>query len=162
MILNLINSTLFGQEVKMYSFTEVNEPEITGIKLNDKDLQINNENDIQFAIDFLKECYVDNNAEETAFAKALVGSFIMNPEVLVKAANDKIDKIIEKLSAMKEKLIIKKTYIAPKVEAPKNKMLNIARTYMDEVIDPKGIMTPGEYNKLLAMFTMYSEWVMQR
>lgn len=156
MILNLINSTLFGQEVKMYSFTEVNTPEITGIKLNDKDLQINNENDIQFAIDFLKECYVDNNAEETAFAKALVGSFIMNPDVLVKAANEKIDKIIEKLSKMKENLI-KKTY-----EGPDNKMLNIARAYMDEVIDPKGIMAPAEYNKLLAMFTMYNKWVMQR
>lgn len=156
MILNLINSTLFGQEVKMYSFTEVNTPEITGIKLNDKELQINNENDIQFAIDFLKECYVDNNAEETAFAKALVGSFIMNPDVLVKAANEKIDKIIEKLSKMKENLV-KKT-----CEAPDNKMLNIARAYMDEVIDPKGIMAPAEYNKLLAMFTMYNKWVMQR
>lgn len=161
MILNLINSTLFGQEVKMYSFTEVNEPEITGIKLNDKELQINNENDIQFAIDFLKDCYVDNNAEETAFAKALIGSFIMDPTALVKAANDKIDKIIEMLSTMKMNLI-KAKYIAPKVEVPENKMLNIARTYMDEVIDPKGIMAPGEYNKLLAMFTMYSEWVMQR
>lgn len=156
MILNLINSTLFGQEVKMYSFTEVNTPEITGIKLNDKELQINNENDIQFAIDFLKECYVDNNAEETAFAKALVGSFIMNPDILVKAANEKIDKIIEKLSKMKESLV-KKT-----CESPDNKMLNIARAYMDEVIDPKGIMAPAEYNKLLAMFTMYNKWVMQR
>lgn len=161
MILNLINSTLFGQEVKMYSFTEVNTPEITGITHNDKELQINIENDIQFAIDFLKDCYVDNNAEETAFAKALIGSFIMDPTALVKAANDKIDKIIETLSTMKANLI-KAKYIAPKVEATENKMLNIARTYMDEVIDPKGIMAPAEYNKLLAMFTMYSEWVMKR
>ena len=72
--------------------------------------------------------------------------------------NAKIDKLTSILIGMKNEI----NSAGCNANTDMNKWMNIARRYMDEVIDPNDKMPAAEYNKLLQMFTMYNAWVMKR
>lgn len=160
MIINLRETELFGEMIKLYTFdTDDNGDVITAIYLNEKPLDIKNPENILKTINFLKECYVDTTAPEVTWASAFLGQLINNDSVkIISEANKKLDTVIAILETMYKNIIVVNT----EVPSAENNALNIARHYMDEVIDPKGIMDAVEYNKLLAMFTMYNKWVFNR
>lgn len=161
MIINLVETELFGEIIKLYTFdTDDKGDVITSIYLNEKPLDIKNPEDILKTINFLKECYVDTTMPEVTWVSSFLNSVIKNDsEKLIIEANKKLDTVIAILETMYKNITVVKTEAPTAVE---NNALNIARHYMDEVIDPKGIMDAVEYNKLLSMFAMYSEWVLNR
>lgn len=161
MIINLRETDLFGEMIKLYTFdADDNGDVITAIYLNEKPLDTKNPEDILKTINFLKECYVDTTAPEVTWASAFLGAFINNDSAkIISEANKKLDTVIAILETMYKNITVVNTEVPTTAE---NNALNIARHYMDEVIDPKGIMDAVEYNKLLAMFTMYNKWVFNR
>lgn len=158
MILNLVNTEVFGVDTNIF-FTNDNDVEkITEIVYNDKQLDINSVDDIKFAIDFVEKSKITMDESASRITKALFGSIAIFDTV-----NEVADNIISKLN--KELEILSSNTCSSKTDIGDeraNHSLEIARHYMDEVIDPRGTMPSGEYNKMLAMFTMYNEWVMQR
>jgi hypothetical protein len=154
MILNLIEADVFGP-TRLFLVNESNINGITEINLNDKKLDINNEADIKFAIDFINDCKVDTNNTEYANCKVLFG---VGLDAIIGSLNESADSILNELHILLNKCN-KSTECCCN---QKEKMQNIARHFMDEVIDPNGKMPSDEYNKLLTLFTMYGEWVMRR
>jgi hypothetical protein len=159
MIINLTETELFGEVIKLYTFTENDCENITAIYLNDNPLDVKSPADVKLTIDFLKSCYAEPEGPEILMAAAILGSFIDNSTEIVKNANETLDRIIVRLEKIYDELTNTISKIPTHTE---DNSLNIARHYMDEVIDPKGIMDAVEYNKLLSMFAMYNHWVMNR
>lgn len=158
MILNLVNTEVFGADTNVFFTSENNVEKITEIVYNDKQLDINSVDDIKFAIDFIEKSKITVDESSSRIAKALFGSI-----ALFDTVNEVADSIIAKLNA--ELDILLSNTCSCKKDAGcvcTNNSLEIARHYMDEVIDPHGSMPADEYNKMLAMFRMYNEWVMKR
>ena len=154
MILNLIEANVFGP-TRLFLVNESNINGITEINHNDKKLDINSETDVKFAIDFINDCKVDTNNAEYANCKLLFGVGI---DTIIGSLNESADAILNELNVLLKKFN-KPTDCCSN---QKEKMQNIARHFMDEVIDPNDKMPADEYNKLLTLFTMYGEWVMRR
>jgi superfamily II helicase len=159
MVLNLVNADVFGVDTNVF-FTNDNDVErITEIIHNDKQLNINNVDDIKFAIDFIEKSKIDTNDKLlSTMGKAFFGTTSIFDKV-----NEVADSIISKLND--ELNILLSNTCSCKVDDTceyTSRTLEIARHYMDEVIDPHGTMPALEYNKMLAMFRMYNEWVMKR
>lgn len=159
MVLNLVNADVFGVDTNVF-FTNDNDVErITEIIHNDKQLNINNVDDIKFAIDFIEKSKIDTDDKLlTTMGKAFFGTVSIFDKV-----NEVADSIISKLND--ELNILLSNTCSCKVDDTceyTSRTLEIARRYMDEVIDPHGTMPALEYNKMLAMFRMYNEWVMKR
>lgn len=158
MILNLVNTEVFGADTNVFFTSENNVEKITEILYNDKQLDINSVDDIKFAIDFIEKSKITVDESSSRIAKALFGSI-----ALFDTVNEVADSIIAKLN---DKLdILLSNTCSCKNDAGcvyPSHTLEIARRYMDEVIDPHGTMPATEYNKMLAMFRMYNEWVMKR
>lgn len=158
MILNLVNTEVFGADTNVFFTSDNNIEKITEIVYNDKQLDINNVDDIKFAIDFIEKSKITVDESSSRIAKALFGSI-----ALFDTVNEVADSIIAKLNA--ELDILLSNTCSCKKDAGcvyTSHALEIARRYMDEVIDPHGTMPAAEYNKMLAMFRMYNDWVMKR
>lgn len=159
MVLNLVDTEVFGVDTNVF-FTNDNDVEkITEIIHNDKQLNINSVDDIKFAIDFIEKSKINTDDKLlTTMGKAFFGSVAIFDKV-----NEVADNIISKLND--ELDILLSNTCSCKNDAGCEytpHTLEIARRYMDEVIDPHGTMPSAEYNKMLAMFRMYNEWVMKR
>ena len=159
MVLNLVNTDVFGVDTNVF-FTNDNDVErITEIIHNDKQLNMDSVDDINFAIDFIKKSKIDTDDKLlSTMGKAFFGSVSIFDKV-----NEVADSIISKL--VDELDILLSNTCSCKCDNTcecTSHTLEIARRYMDEVIDPHGTMPAAEYNKMLAMFRMYNDWVMKR
>lgn len=164
MILHLINQKCFGVDTKLFTTSE-NTPDnsaITGITLDGVNQDITDVKVLDMAIEFVNAAKFTDTEEDKAalhFVKNITSIFGINDvDSLVAETNSKIDKIVEILSKMKNEINSAGCDANPDM----NKWMNIARRYMDEVIDPNDKMPAAEYNKMLQMFTMYNAWVMKR
>ena len=107
---------------------------------------------------FIEKSKITVDESSSRIAKALFGSI-----ALFDTVNEVADSIIAKLNA--ELDILLSNTCSCKKDAGcvyTSHALEIARRYMDEVIDPHDTMPAAEYNKMLAMFRMYNDWVMNR
>jgi len=164
MILHLINQKCFGFDTKLFTTTE-NNPDnstITGITLDGVDQDITDVKVLDMAIEFVNDAKITDSEEDKAalhFVKNITSIFGINDvDSLVADTNSKIDNIVEILGKMKNEI----NSAGCDANTDMNKWMNIARRYMDEVIDPNDKMPAAEYNKMLQMFTMYNAWVMKR
>lgn len=164
MILHLINQKCFGFDTKLFTTTE-NNPDnstITGITLDGVDQDITDVKVLDMAIEFVNDAKItDSEEDKTAlhFVKNITGIFgITNVDDIMADNNAKIDKLTSILIGMKNEI----NSAGCNANTDMNKWMNIARRYMDEVIDPNDKMPAAEYNKMLQMFTMYNAWVMKR
>lgn len=164
MILHLINQKCFGLDTKLFTTSE-NTPDnstITGITLDGVNQDITDVKVLDMAIDFVNAAKITDSEEDIAalqFVKNITSIFGINDvDSLVADTNGKIDNIIEILSKMKNEI----NSAGCNANTDMDKWMNIARRYMDEVIDPNDKMPAAEYNKMLQMFTMYNAWVMKR
>lgn len=161
MILHLINQNIFGISTKLFTVTnenDTNDNVITAITLDNAKLDMTKPETFDLAIEYVNDARIGETAEDKEamrYLKDLSNVFgINNIDTIVNDNNDKIDAIINTLTSMKDSLICK--------TSSREKYFNIARRYMDEVIDPNNTMPSSEYNKMLHMFSMYNEWVMNR
>lgn len=164
MILHLINQKCFGCDTKLFTTTEnnTNNEVITEITLDGVKQDITKVSVLDMAIDFINESKITDSEDDKAamyFVKSLTSMFgIANVDDIMADNNAKIDKLTSILTRMKNEL----NSAGCDANIDMNKWMNIARHYMDEVIDPNDKMPAAEYNKMLQMFAMYNAWVMKR
>lgn len=160
MKITLFKTELFNEPVKSYLIDDKDNPVITEvISTTGEKYNLDNEEHLNEIINFLNDCYVEPVAQE--LCTAFFGS-MFNTEELFKGANERLDNIVKQLTNSLEVLKSNQGCNYNDASLKDNKCLDIARRYMDEVIDPSGKMPNSEYNKLLSMFTMYNHWVMNR
>lgn len=190
--LNTYNYLFASSPYKFYAVEQNGNPDIEAIYYLGEELDLNNPESYDLAINFLNDCKGCDreicDAYKSPIAETLLGTtFISNIEKIHDTVNETTDKIIELLAVAYNKLIKRTEVIEPTkcceeclddkycaacqeaeqaseaVEAVSTtRTFYWAQKYMDTVIDPASELTGSEYNTLLAMFTQYGEWILKQ
>lgn len=188
--LNTYDYFFASSPYKFYAVEQNGNPDIEAIYYLGEELDLNNPESYNLAINFLNDCKECDceicDTCKSPIAETLLGStFISNIEKIHDTVNETTDNIIEMLVNTKNALIADDELpckvccscadtdyceacqnaekASEAVEAVSNtRTFHWAQRYMDTVIDPASELTGPEYNTLLAMFTQYGEWILKQ
>lgn len=182
--LSTYNFLFASSPIKYYVVEHNDNPDIEEINYLGEELDLNDPESYDLAIDFLNDCKeYDRKICDACKYPSLLGAFFgSNFNKIYDTINDTADTLIDLLTRKKNTLhtdedLPCKTccscadtdYCKTCQEAEQaSKAVSAtgtchwAQKYMDTVIDPASELSAAEYNTLLAMFTQYGEWLLKQ
>ena len=176
--LDTYDSFFTSAPFKFYAVEENGNPDIEEIYYLGEELDLNDPSSYDLAIDFLNDCKEYDceicDTYKSPILEALLGkSFVSNFEKIYDDMNDETDSVIELLTRAKTELlkrnepskccerckeVEKKT---DKVESVSNTTtFELARKYIETVMDPAGELPDADYNVILTTLTNYGNWIL--
>ena len=191
MVLKLYTYTYFfaSSAFKYYAVEDSDNMDIEKIYYFDEELDLEDPESYDVAIEFLngcKECnYELRDTCDSPIIEALLGiSLVSDLEKINDTINAKTDQIIEALTNAKNELLRKnelaKRYtdgcsctVCPEVEkksdpvkpvepVSNSKTFELARTYIETVMDPAEELPDADYNVILTTLTNYGNWLLKQ
>ena len=191
MVLKLYTYTYFfaSSAFKYYAVEDSDNMDIEKIYYFDEELDLEDPESYDVAIEFLNGCKECNyelcDTCDSPIIEALLGiSLVSDLEKINDTINAKTDQIIEALTNAKNELLRKnelaKRYtdgcsciVCPEVEkesdpvkpvepVSNSKTFELARTYIETVMDPAEELPDADYNVILTTLTNYGNWLLKQ
>ena len=191
MVLKLYTYTYFfaSSAFKYYAVEDNGNSDIEKIYYFDEELDLEDPESYDVAIEFLngcKECnYELRDTCDSPIIEALLGiSLVSDLEKINDTINTKTDQIIEALTNAKNELLRKNELakrltdgcsctVRPEVEkksdpvkpvepVSNSKTFELARTYIETVMDPAEELPDADYNVILTTLTNYGNWLLKQ
>lgn len=191
MVLKLYTYTYFfaSSAFKYYAVEDSDNTDIEKIYYFDEELDLEDPGSYDVAIEFLngcKECnYEFRDTCDSPIIEALLGiSLVSDLEKINDTINTKTDQIIEALTNAKNELLRKNELakrltdgcsrtVCPEVEkesdsvkpvepVSNSKTFELARTYIETVMDPAEELPDADYNVILTTLTNYGNWLLKQ
>ena len=191
MVLKLYTYTYFfaSSAFKYYAVEDNGNSDIEKIYYFDEELDLEDPESYDVAIEFLNGCKECNcelyDTCDSPIIEALLGiSLVSDLEKINDTINTKTDQIIEALTNAKNELLRKneraKRYtggcsctVCPEVEkgsdpvkpvepVSNSKTFELARTYIETVMDPAEELPDADYNVILTTLTNYGNWLLKQ
>lgn len=181
--LNTYDSFFTSAPFKFYAVEENGNPDIEEIYYLGEELDLNDPESYDLAIDFLNDCKEYDceiyDTYKSPILETLLGkSFISNFEKIYDTMNGEIDWIIEVLRITRDGILQskegepikccegckeaeKKTDPVKPVEpVSKTTTFELARKYIETVMDPVSELPDADYNVILTTLTNYGNWIL--
>lgn len=179
--LNTYDSFFTSAPFKFYAVEDNGNPDIEEIYYLGEELDLNDPESYDLAIDFLNDCKEYDceiyDTYKSPILETLLGkSFISNFEKIYDTMNEETDSVIELLSRTKIELlkrnestkcceackeVEKKTDPVKPVEPVSNTTtFELARKYIETVMDPVSELPDADYNVILTTLTNYGNWIL--
>ena len=172
--LNTYDSFFTSAPFKFYAVEENGNPDIEEIYYLGEELDLNDPKSYDLAIDFLKDCKeYDCEIYHTYIFGVLDTLLGESLEKIYDTINEETDSVIELLTKAKTELlkrneptkcckacqeVEKKT---DKVESVSNTTtFELARKYIETVMDPVSELPDADYNVILTTLTNYGNWIL--
>ena len=191
MVLKLYTYTYFfaSSAFKYYAVEDSDNMDIEKIYYFDEELDLEDPESYDVAIEFLngcKECnYELRDTCDSPIIEALLGiSLVSDLEKINDTINTKTGQIIEALTNAKNELLRKNELakrltdgcsrtVCPEVEkesdpvkpvepVSNSKTFELARTYIETVMDPAEELPDADYNVILTTLTNYGNWLLKQ
>ena len=175
MVLKLNTYDMFftSAPFKFYAVEENDNPDIEKIYYLGEELDLNDPKSYDLAIDFLNECKeYDCEIYDTCifgFLDTLLGESFKK---IYDAMNEETDSVIEAVAKAKTELLKRKEptkccerckEVEKKTEPVSNTMtFELARKYIETVMDPASELPDADYNVILTTLTNYGNWVLKQ
>ena len=181
--LDTYDSFFTSAPFKFYAVEENDNPDIEEIYYLGEELDLNDPESYDLAIDFLNDCKEYDceicDTYKSPILEALLGkSFVSNFESIYDTLNEETDSVIDLLTRTKTKLlkrnestkycdacqeVEKKTDPVKPVESVINTTtFKLARKYIETVMDPASELPDADYNVILTTLTNYGNWLLKQ
>ena len=179
--LNTYDSFFTSAPFNFYAVEENDNTDIEEIYYLGEELDLNDPESYDLAIDFLNDCKEYDceiyDTYKSPILETLLGkSFISNFEKIYDTLNEETESIIELLTSTKIELlkrnepskccegckeVEKKTDPVKPVEPVSNTTtFELARKYIETVMDPASELPDADYNVILTTLTNYGNWLL--
>ena len=175
--LNTYDSFFTSAPCKFYAVEENDNPDIEEIYYLGEELDLNDPKSYDLAIDFLNDCKEYDceicDTYKSPILETLLGkSFISNFEKIYDTMNEETDSVIELVTKAKTELLKRNEptkccegckEVEKKTEPVSNTMtFELARKYIETVMDPAEELPDADYNVILTTLTNYGNWVLKQ
>ena len=177
--LNTYDGFFTSAPFKFYTVEENDNPDIEKIYYLGEELDLNDPKSYDLAINFLNDCKEhDCEIYDTCIFGVLDTLLGESFKKIYDAMNDEIDSFIGLLTRTKTELlkrnestkcceackeVEKKTDTTKRVEPVSNTMtFELARKYIETVMDPASELPDADYNVILTTLTNYGNWVLKQ
>ena len=175
--LNTYDSFFTSAPCKFYAVEENDNPDIEEIYYLGEELDLNDPESYDLAIDFLNDCKEYDceicDTYKSPILETLLGkSFISNFEKIYDTMNEETDSVIELVTKAKTELLKRNEptkrcegckEVEKKTEPVSNTMtFELARKYIETVMDPASELPDADYNVILTTLTNYGNWVLKQ
>ena len=171
--LNTYDSFFTSAPFKFYAVEENDNPDIEKIYYLGEELDLNDPKSYDLAIDFLNDCKeYDCEIYDTCIfgvLDTLLGESFKN---IYDVMNEETDSVIEAVTKAKTKLLKRNEptkccegckEVEKKTEPVSNTMtFELARKYIETVMDPASELPDADYNVILTTLTNYGNWVLKQ
>ena len=175
MVLKLNTYDMFftSAPFKFYAVEENDNPDIEEIYYLGEELDLNDPKSYDLAIDFLNECKeYDCEIYDTCIFGVLDTLLGESFKKIYDAMNEETDSVIELVTKAKTELLKRKEptkccerckEVEKKTEPVSNTMtFELARKYIETVMDPASELPDADYNVILTTLTNYGNWVLKQ
>ena len=171
--LNTYDSFFTSAPFKFYAVEENDNPDIEKIYYLGEELDLNDPKSYDLAIDFLNECKeYDCEIYDTCIFGVLDTLLGESFKKIYDAMNEETDSVIEAVTKAKTELLKRNEptkcckgckEVEKKTEPVSNTMtFELARKYIETVMDPAGELPDADYNVILTTLTNYGNWVLKQ
>ena len=181
--LNTYNFLFASSPIKYYVVEHNDNPDIEEINYLGEELDLNDPESYDLAIDFLNDC----KEYDHEICDTLLGAFFgSNFNKIYDTINDTADTLIDLLTRKKNTLHtdedlpcktccscagtdycktcqeVNVPAMSDEEEVLNPSTLHWAQKYMETVIDPKAELSDADFNTFLAIFTQYGDWLLKQ
>ena len=171
--LNTYDSFFTSAPFKFYAVEENDNPDIEKIYYLGKELDLNDPTSYALAINFLNDCKEYNHEIYDTYIFGFLDTLLgENFKKIYDAMNDEIDSFIGLLTRAKTELLKRNEptkccegckEVEKKTELVSNTMtFELARKYIETVMDPASELPDADYNVILTTLTNYGNWVLKQ
>ena len=171
--LNTYDSFFTSAPFKFYAVEENDNPDIEEIYYLGKELDLNDPKSYDLAIDFLNDCKeYDCEIYDTCIFGVLDTILGESFKKIYDAMNEETDSVIELVTKAKTELLKRNEptkccevckEVEKKTEPVSNTMtFELARKYIETVMDPASELPDADYNVILTTLTNYGNWVLKQ
>ena len=171
--LNTYDSFFTSAPFKFYAVEENDNPDIEKIYYLGEELDLNDPKSYDLAINFLNDCKEhDCEIYDTCIFGVLDTLLGENFKKIYDAMNEETDSVIELVTKAKTELLKRNEptkcckgckKAEKKTEPVSNTMtFELARKYIETVMDPAGELPDADYNVILTTLTNYGNWVLKQ
>ena len=171
--LNTYDSFFTSAPFKFYAVEENDNPDIEEIYYLGEELDLNDPKSYDLAINFLNDCKEhDCEIYDTCIFGVLDTLLGESFKKIYDAMNEETDSVIELVTKAKTELLKRKEptkcckggkKAEKKTEPVSNTMtFELARKYIETVMDPAGELPDADYNVILTTLTNYGNWVLKQ
>ena len=171
--LNTYDSFFTSAPFKFYAVEENDNPDIEEIYYLGEELDLNDPKSYDLAIDFLNDCKeYDCEIYDTCIFVILDTLLGESFKKIYDAMNEETDSVIELVTKAKTELLKRNEpticckgckKVEKKTEPVSNTMtFELARKYIETVMDPASELPDADYNVILTTLTNYGNWVLKQ
>lgn len=171
--LNTYDSFFTSAPFKFYAVEDNDNPDIEKIYYLGKELDLNDPKSYDLAIDFLNDCKeYDCEIYDTCIFGVLDTLLGESFKKIYDAMNEETDSVIEAVTKAKTELLKRNEptkccerckEVEKKTEPVSNTMtFELARKYIETVMDPASELPDADYNVILTTLTNYGNWVLKQ
>ena len=171
--LNTYDSFFTSAPFKFYAVEENDNPDIEKIHYLGEELNLNDPKSYDLAINFLNDCKeYDCEIYDTCIFGVLDTLLGENFKKIYDAMNEETDSVIELVTKAKTELLKRKEptkcckgckEVEKNTEPVTNTMtFELARKYIETVMDPAEELPDADYNVILTTLTNYGNWVLKQ
>lgn len=171
--LNTYDSFFTSAPFKFYAVEENDNPDIEEIYYLGEELDLNDPKSYDLAINFLNECKeYDCEIYDTCIFGVLDTLLGESFKKVYDAMNAETDSVIELVTRAKTELLKRNEptkcceackEVEKKTESVSNTMtFELARKYIETVMDPASELPDADYNVILTTLTNYGNWVLKQ
>ena len=171
--LNTYDSFFTSAPFKFYAVEENDNPDIEEIYYLGKELDLNDPKSYDLAIDFLNDCKeYDCEIYDTCIFGVLDTLLGESFKKIYDAMNEETDSVIELVTRAKTELLKRNEptkccerckEVEKKTDPVSNTMtFELARKYIETVMDPASELPDADYNVILTTLTNYGNWVLKQ
>lgn len=171
--LNIYDSFFTSAPFKFYAVEENDNPDIEKIYYLGEELDLNDPKSYDLAINFLNECKeYDCEIYDTCIFGVLDTLLGESFKKVYDAMNEETDSVIELVTRAKTELLKRNEpakccegckEVEKKTEPVSNTMtFELARKYIETVMDPASELPDADYNVILTTLTNYGNWVLKQ
>lgn len=171
--LNTYDRFFTSAPVKFYAVEENDNPDIEEIYYLGEELDLNDPKSYDLAIDFLNDCKeYDCEIYDTCIFGVLDNLLGESFKKIYDAMNEETDSVIEAVTKAKTELLKRNEptkccerckEVEKKTEPVSNTMtFELARKYIETVMDPASELPDADYNVILTTLTNYGNWVLKQ
>ena len=175
MVLKLNTYDMFftSAPFKFYAVEENDNPDIEKIYYLGEEIDLNDPKSYDLAVDFLNECKeYDCEIYDTCIFGVLNTLLGESFKKIYDAMNEETDSVIELVTKAKTELLKRNEptkccerckEVEKKTEPVSNTMtFELARKYIETVMDPASELPDADYNVILTTLTNYGNWVLKQ
>ena len=171
--LNTYDSFFTSAPFKFYAVEENDNPDIEKIYYLGEELDLNDPKSYDLAINFLNECKeYDCEIYDTCIFGVLDTLLGESFKKIYDAMNEETDSVIELVTRAKTELLKRNEptkgwerckEVEKKTDPVSNTMtFELARKYIETVMDPASELPDADYNVILTTLTNYGNWVLKQ